>query len=79
MNDATTNPEPRPADPSMIRFDRDCFEQVGVKVVYSVSRSALHSGPAHFDSRDDAEAYARKTGRAVNATEKPVMRRVRWY
>ncbi len=69
---------PRPSDPSTIRFDRDCFESAGEEVQYTVSRSALHSGPAVFDSREAAEAYARRCNRSVSERRNTIWRRVKW-
>ena len=65
--------------PAVVSFAAHCFEQVGTRTEYTVSRSALHSGPAHFgEDRAAAEMYASKTRRTVNVRIVPVMRRVSW-
>jgi hypothetical protein len=69
---------PRPADPTTIRFDRDCFEAAGEEIEYTVSRSALHAGPAVFSSRADAEDYARRCNRPVSERKRTIWRRVKW-
>lgn len=70
----TTNRPPA----SEISFAPHCFVQDGTREEYVVSRSALHSGPATFTSRVEADAYAAKTRRAVTVRVVPVMRRVSW-
>lgn len=77
MSNATTLGA-RPSDPSKISFARECFEVVGSESVFSVERSALHSAPATFPTREAAEAFASRCGRPVTKISRPVMRRVRW-
>ena len=75
----TTNIGPRPTNPSEISFDARCFADVGTQIEFSVSRSALHSGPAKFGTdRAAAEAYARKTGRQVTEHVVTIRRRISW-
>jgi hypothetical protein len=75
----TTNPGPRPTNPSEISFAAHCFVQTGTRTEFSVSRSALHPGPMKFGTdRTAAEEYARKTGRAVCESVVPVRARVSW-
>jgi hypothetical protein len=69
---------PRPSDPSAISFAADCFETTGERTEYHVIRDAVHSGPAKFNNRADAEAFARKSNRSVTEQRFPVTRRVRW-
>lgn len=68
----------RPADSRTISFARECFEAIGTRTEYLVARSSLHSGPATFQDKAEAEDYARRTGRAVESREVPVLRRIRW-
>ncbi len=70
---------PRPSDPSKISFALDCFEIIGYEDRYTVMRGALHSGPAVFDSKAEAEAYARKVGRTVSVSSWPIRRRTKWF
>lgn len=69
---------PRPADPSTISFDRHCFAQDGVNVFWTVSQSALQSGPKRFDDEVSAVAYGRKCNRSVTRHEEPRMVRIAW-
>lgn len=69
----------RPA-PHLINFSAECFETIGTETVYTVSRSALHSGPAQFGTdKAAAEAFAKRTGRKVAESTRQVQRRVRWF
>lgn len=69
----------RPA-PHLISFAPECFEVIGTETTYSVSRSALHSGPAEFGTnKAAAEQYAKRTGRQVSESTRQVLRRVRWF
>jgi hypothetical protein len=81
MTNANTAPQigRPPADSTLIRFDSDCFETVGLREVYFVIRSALHSGPEKFTDRAAAEAFARRSGRTVDVSSEPIRRRVKWY
>lgn len=69
---------PRPSDPRTISFERRCFVEDGSTVEYRVLRSALHSGPAKFSDRAEAEAFAKRFNRVVTEVTKPVMRRISW-
>lgn len=68
----------RPTNPAEISFAPHCFAQVGTRTEYSVARSALHSGPAVFNDKAQAEAFARRSNRSVTAYEVPVMKRIAW-
>jgi hypothetical protein len=63
--------------PEKISFGRECFEVVGQKEYYLVVLSAP-SYPKHFDNREEAEDFARRTGRTVSVASKDIMRRVKW-
>jgi hypothetical protein len=76
--ETTTALETRPSDPREISFAPHCFVQVGTRTMYSVARSALHSGPAVFDNAAAAEEFASRCGRAVTAYEVAIKRRVSW-
>lgn len=67
----------RPA-PSEISFSADCFEPRGESVHWTVTRSALHSGPARFATEAAAREFAARTGRAVTEVRAPRLVRVRW-
>lgn len=69
---------PKPA-PQMISFASECFAQDGEEVYYLVSQSALHSGPARFSDRAQAEEFACKRRREVTEVRRPRMVRVRWF
>ncbi len=71
-------PGPRPANPRDISFDPRCFAEVGERTEYAVGQSALKSGPRIFTDRDKAEAWARKTNRAVTERTVPILKRIRW-
>ena len=74
----TTNLGPRPSNPEEISFADECFAIDGCREEFVVVLSAP-SYPAKFDTREAAEAFARKTGRVVTVRSKPIRRRVRWY
>lgn len=69
---------PRQTNTAEISFAPHCFVQVGTRTEYSVRRSALHSGPAVFEDKAAAEAFARRTNSQVNAYEVPIRKRVSW-
>lgn len=66
----------RPA-PHLISFAPECFEIVGARTVYVVVLPAP-SYPKRFDDRKEAEAFAKRCGRAVTASTETIRRRVRW-
>lgn len=68
----------RPTNPADISFDRSCFAQDGTTIYWTVSRSALHSGPRRFDSEVEALAYAKRCDRPVTRHEVPKMVRISW-
>ncbi len=68
----------RPANPAEISFDPSCFVRDGTEVYWTVSRSALHSGPARFETEASAAEYARRVDRPYTRHESPRMRRVSW-
>ena len=68
----------RPANPADISFAAHCFAVVGETVYWTVTRSALHDGPARFDDRAHADAYAAKCGRPVQEHRSPKLARVSW-
>lgn len=83
----TTTHTPSPAtcgcagcrpEPSKISFAAECFVPSAEVVEFYVLRSALHPGPARFDSREAAEAYARRLGRSVREHRYTAKKRVRW-
>lgn len=71
-------PGPRPANPRDISFDPRCFTEVGERTEYTVGQSALKAGPRVFEDRAKAEAWAKKTGRAVTERVVPIHKRIRW-
>lgn len=71
-------PGPRPANPRDISFDPRCFTEVGESTEYAVAQSSLQGGPRIFTDRAKAEAWAKKTGRAVTARTVPILKRIKW-
>jgi hypothetical protein len=69
---------PNRPDPSKISFAADCFDVRGESVHWTVTRSALHSGPAKFTSETEAREFAARTGRTVTEVRSPRLVRVRW-
>lgn len=69
---------PRPSNPAEISFAARCFAVDGVSVHWTVTRSALHSGPARFDDEAQANAYARKVGKVAQRHESPRLVRIAW-
>lgn len=68
---------PRPA-PHLISFADSCFSVDGEEVHYLVTQSALHSGPARFSDRAEADAFAARRNRSVTEVRSPRMVRTRW-
>lgn len=75
---ATNYIGPRPSNPNEISFAPECFVDAGVEVRYVVVRAAGHSGPLVTTNNDEAQDYARRTGREVVREETPVRHRIRW-
>jgi hypothetical protein len=71
-------PGPRPTNPREISFDPRCFAEVGERTEYTVMQSALHSGPRVFTDRAEAEAAAKRIGRAVTECTVPIRKRIKW-
>lgn len=74
----TTNLGPRPSDPSKISFARECFVADGERVRFVVCLLAPNY-PAKFDSREDAEAFARARRATVTESRSIIWKRVRWF
>ena len=66
-----------PSDPRTISHDARCFEDAGVAVSYVVVMSAPRY-PETFSRLEDAEEFARKTGRVVDVRERRIKRRISW-
>ena len=77
-NENTQTPGPKPA-PHLIRFDEDCFVDAGSVDVFVVAMSGLHSGPMKTYNREEAESYAKKTGRIVRVSTETTRRRIKWF
>jgi len=74
----TTTLGPRPA-PSEISFDRSCFVQDGFETVYAFGYvPGSIGGGKTFTRIEDAQDWARRTGRSFAVQQNPVLRRVSW-
>jgi hypothetical protein len=70
---------PRPTNPNEISFDARCFVVTGTRTEYTVSRSAIHSGPANFgEDLAAAQKYAARTGREVMTSTVSIKTRISW-
>lgn len=69
---------PRPKNPAEISFERRCFVQNGVTVLWIVGGMLAPNYPRQFDNEAAATAYARKIKGYVTREEQPRMVRVSW-
>lgn len=70
----------RPSNPAEISFAAHCFVQIGTCTEYSVAycKGSIGYPPKFGTDRAAAEAFSRRTGHPVVATEVPVMKRISW-
>lgn len=72
------NSTTRPAA-HLIRFDAECFAQVGTREAFIVSNPNGWGYPARFENREQAEACAKLRNHTLRVVVEPVVERVKWF